>query len=671
MSDETKAKLVLEAEAKGFDAVQKTIENVIGAVDGTGGKSSMMTSLERTLQGITHSLSKLDEVVQRLSKSAKGIGDTSRKADGSGSRSEERPDPSFLRGVLQGIGVAQYMPGMTPLALAKQTAGVSLGRGVSSLGRGIFGSAFTGMSGLAQSLSALPGGGMASGMAHSAIAAVEDALELERARMGAASMFDLRGTSAAAASARARTAQLWGPDAAKAFATQQGIDAYSRTFSRQSLDLPVSEADRAAAERAAANPWGYGPRPTSRPLGVEDVERRASTAQGEATTSALAEFASRAQRAQDEAAAAARQRAMFGQDFQGLGVRYGLDEIALTGAAGQLLGARGGYLGQAQEGGGLRAALAAQGRFGVDYGTSGQLLRGMRTGALSGQGPEGDQLARLIGRARGMGLEGSEVSEYLSQIAAGIQQFAATGIPIATDAQEGIARKLIDTGMSNSVAAARASNLASSIQGRAQQGLPGSAVDFAALVHLGGYQGGGSESALSARARLARGEFAPGGMEQMTRLFAQQLGTGPQGRAYGVEMGYRQLGLQLNPDEAAALEAQSAGRTLSPEQQARIEAAQTRLRARFGSADELDAEAQQSIGGGTRRQAEIRNKRIATGQTSMQAVQDFETRAAGTTQAFSHLIDKLRVLNPLLDTLADGFGDMVRSVTGANVSGSH
>lgn len=644
--DEARTKLVLEAEARGFDRVQKIVEDVVGAVDGSGGKTSAMAALEKTLAGITTSLGKLDDVVSSLAKNAKVIGGATGGGSGGGTGTgsggntpTSKIEPNFLRGVLQGVGIAQYLPGATPQALARQAAGNLVGRAGAGVTRGVVGSAFSGISSIVGGMQSIPGAGLLTGPAQAGIAAAEEALELQRAQRDAAFALDLSAGRRAAAAARA----------------------------------PALAAPLESAAAVAAGLVGAGSGGGSNPLGLqlEGLTTRTGgadsiAAAGPAAGAIAAERNAARQEAIDATAspaAAARARALYGANLAGQGVRYGMDQTETTRFAAEVARGRGGFIGDMNESGGLRSALAAQ-ALGVDSGTSGSILRGTRTGALQGGANEGDALAQAFGRSVALGLQGSEVGENLQRMADGIQRFETTGIPLAPGSSDSIARGLIGSGMANGVAAGRASAFVGAVQSRAAEGLPGSAIDFSALVHLGGYGGGGTEEALAARARLTRGDFAEGGLDELTRTFAGQLNTGQYGRAYGVEQGFRRLGLSLGTDEAMALEARASGGPVSEEQLARIEEFTRRARRGPSSTSELEDMAEGAVGGGLQRSAGIRNTRLAAGQVALKSVQDFEARAARAAAAFSPVIDKLQVLNPLLDGLVDGLSEVVRITTG-------
>jgi len=392
------------------------------------------------------------------------------------------------------------------------------------------------------------------------------------------------------------------------------------------------------------------------------IEARAAQAGGEAGSAAMD--------AQDAAAASARFRALYGMsggDFAGLGVRYGMDQTELTRFASEVARSRGGTIGAMGAGGGTQAALAAS-VLGIDAGTSGRVLRGVEIGAMGG-GSEGDVLARTIGRAMALGLEGSEIAEDIARTAQGIEQFERTGLPIAEGARTDIARALIGTGMAAPVAAGRAAAFTSSIQSRAMQGLPTGATDFASLVKLGGYSGGGTEEAIEALFNMQRRGGTPEGMMELARTFA---GAGPTnsplGRAFGIQQGFLRQGMSLGPDEAQAFDLASRGEALPPALAAIRDKALERIIAhanKINTAADIDALASQGVGGGSQRQAGIRNTTLAAGMTAMSTVQDFEERTASATQSFAKLVDKLSLLNPLLDKFERVIERIIELATGS------
>jgi hypothetical protein len=648
--DEAKTKLVLEAETRGFDKVQQVVEDVVGVVDGSGTKPGALASLDRTLASITTSLGKLDEAVKSISKTADGMkrGGAGNGGQGTG---QQRVDPNFLRGVLQGLGVGQYLPGATTGALASQATGAMIGRGVRGVGGGIISSGFNGIGSLISGAASLPGGGLVAGPMQTAVGAVEQALALEQAQQGAAFALDLAGGSRAArragASAAARARELADPLAS-------------------------------AASIAAAITGSMEPDPTgllqlqglqTRTGGVADSLAAGGPAAESVASSRNEERQDTIQSAASRAASAARFRALYGMsggDFAGLGVRYGMDQTELTRFASEVARARGGTIGAMGEGGGTQAALAAS-VLGIDAGTSGRVLRGATIGAMPGAGSEGDALARTIGRAMALGLEGSEIAEDIARTAQGIEQFERTGLPIADESRTDIARALVTgTGMAAPVAAGRAAAFSSSVQSRAMQGLPTDALGFAELVKLGGYQGGGSDEAIDALFNMQRKGASADGLMDLARTFAGVMPGSEKQRAFSIQQGFTRRGMSLGADEAIAFERTLRGEELPPAEAARRDQALERMAHanKIVTAADIDGLASQGVGGGSQRQAGIRNTAIGAGMTAMSSVQDFEARAMKMAATFSQVIKKLEILNPGLDKMAGVVDNIVNAAMG-------
>lgn len=699
MTEEIKTKIVFEAEARGFDAVQKVIDGVTGDAQGSkrGGRSNSqeavasllgsnrsnpLAQLDRALASIASNATKLQTAIAAINTGAAAFRQTvgpMRQGGGGGGqgggsgppRRDERMDPGFLRGILQGLGVAQYLPGATTGALAAQAGGVLAGRTVAGVGGGVFHSAFSGIGALAQGISAIPGlGPVTAGLTMNSASAVEDALRLQEASLGARPYLNQRGASRAGRAAAAAVGRGMGPDQAEEFARSAGIDAFSQEFRSQQGNVdghPVDARRRveylrrstflqgAELERAIKQATGED--------NPEGVLSSATRAQQDAEVGARGDFSARRVRQMRAAAEAARGRALYGSD-EATGAHHGLNLIQTRQHITALTQARGGFFDPS--GGALQGALAAQTGFGINAQTSGALLRGARNGAMQGGSSEGDTIAQAIGHATAMSLEGSDIGTHLGRMATGIQRFESTGIPLASSATSAIARSLIHAGVAPSVAASRANAFTSAVQQRAYEGLPTNSVDFAALVRLGGYKGGGSEDALSARARMIRGDFAPGGLDALTRDFAGQLGSGPNGRSFGVEMGFRRLGLAMGPDVASALDTRSTGGRLSKAQEDAIAGWEARARKGPQNLEELEGEAGQAPGG-LQRRAGIGNKRIHGGEVAMSAVQDFEERAAKAAAAFSTVVDKLRILNPVLDGFEGALEHIIQLITGKPV----
>lgn len=686
--DEAKTKLVLEAETRGFDKVQKIVDDVVGTVEGSGTKAGALASLDKTLSSIAGSLAKLDDTVRSIVKSAGELDKRSKGTGGAGAGGAGAGgappvpllrDPNFVRGLLQGLGVGQYLPGATTGALAAQATGAMIGRGVRGVGGGIASSAFNGIGSLIQGLGSVPGGGLVAGPMNAAVAAVEQALALQQAQQGAAFALDLAGGSRAARGARAAVGPAAGVVASSA----------SSSYIANANAERIAELEKFIADGYAKAAIG-GPAYRDGTVFMREVEKaeetwRTLTEGGKAgdlyeraiearASQAGGEAGSATMNAQDAAAASARFRALYGMsggDFAGLGVRYGMDQTELTRFASEVARSRGGTIGAMGAGGGTQAALAAS-VLGIDAGTSGRVLRGVEIGAVGG-GSEGDVLARTIGRAMALGLEGSDIAEDIARTAQGIEQFERTGLPLAETTRTNIARALIDTGMAGPVAAGRGAAFTSSIQSRAMQGLPTSATDFAALVKLGGYTGGGTEEALEALFRMQRGEFTGDQVMDLASSYAGIIPSGPAGRAFGIQQGFKGY-MSMSADDAHAFDLVSRGETLPDARAAIRDRALERIdRAnKINTAAQIDAYASQGVGGGVQRQAGIRNTTLAAGMTAMSTVQDFEDRTARATRSFGKLVDKLELLNPVLDQFEGIISRVIDAATGsARMSGGN
>lgn len=618
MGNENKTKFVIEAEAKGFDGVQKIVDEIVGTVGSVGNKPSAFQHLDKALASIAGSLSKIDRLVNEIERGARhmggggagGAGGGGGGTGGSGGRHGHGGsgsgllDPGFLRGLLQGVGVAQYLPG-TSSAMQHQTAGNLTGRALAGAGRAATGSVFGGVQGFIEGISTIPYvGGVAAAAMSPAVQAAQDAMTLEQAKLDATPYFrgGLGGSTRSTAYEEVFTKSYDANVSPTARRTQELHNTFDDTLSR-AKPLYVE----------------------TTPDGFTVTDPAPFTSVGDSKAAAMAH--------------ATASRATLGYGLGSIGEAFGLSSNEAVRAATELSKASGG-----RYGGGLAAALGARNLYGVELSTSGSIMHGGRIGALSGSS-DTDVLTQAVGRARGLGLEGSDVQEDLSRMASAIQRFATEGIPIAGQSRNAIARQLIGSGMSAPVAAGRAQRFVESVQSRAIEGTPDSALDFAATTYLGGYGGGGAEDMFKALRNMRSGNFAEGGMDKLTKLFAAQIPTGPEGRTEGIFQGYRKLGLNLSSEEAEALRIQAEGGELSPE----LEAAAKAARSRFGGNEDLAGNGAALTPEAVRRKARIANKKTATGYDVLDTVQTFEERSADATKALIVMTTALGALNPLLD----------------------
>jgi hypothetical protein len=512
----------------------------------------------------------------------------------------------FAQGLLQGVtpGVGPFLqrgPGMR-----RQAIGMGVGRMARGLAGGAARAPFAGMQGIAQALSAMPGGGLLAGPMMLAAAQAGPALAYRGAMQQAMPFLGTGATREAAAGVRARLSP---------------------------------ERIRRLAERRATTEIGYEERYTTVGEGPTIYEERfAHTVDEQLRTAETKRL--EATRARRIGEVTADRRRFFGT-ITGAGA--GLAGMAKPEAmqfAAQI----------AQIGGGraidmpkdfFRTAFAARTLYGVGPEATGAFMQaGRRGGLVGGAGRGGEALAETIGQATAIGLEGSEINDFLSVIAGGIQDWKRTGIQINAGAITGIAR-----GVGAAVGAVRGMAIARGMQaaatGMSARG-PQTTLDLM-MMQAAGYRGGGAGEFEAAQIAIEKGLTSDQWNVILKRLIRQG-GGAETGRLYAATM-FRQAGITMPASEMAKLAQEGIGEVPGAPK-AKVTGA------------ELIERAPKALDPFLVRQAAITNKQLAAGQKMLTATQNTADSAANTAAVF---VEKL---GPTIDALTGKLNDLTMAVSG-------
>jgi hypothetical protein len=168
-----------------------------------------------------------------------------------------------------------------------------------------------------------------------------------------------------------------------------------------------------------------------------------------------------------------------------------------------------------------------------------------------------------------LGLEGSEINEYLQQIAAGINEWKVTGIPFNQGSLQDMADRLGALGMAGPRAMRVAGGLIQAARGVARGG-PQDVGQLMMLQTLGGLQPGRAsmDDIEDALIRLEKAQFGGEEMDKLIRSLFMAGGGGAEGRrvAYGL---LQRLGVQVSRAELRMLGGLQAGQ-LTPEMAAEM-----------------------------------------------------------------------------------------------------
>jgi hypothetical protein len=338
----------------------------------------------------------------------------------------------------------------------------------------------------------------------------------------------------------------------------------------------------------------------------------------------------------------------------------GIGQAEAAQRAAAIMQAGGGvYTGSRGQAGFMKQAMAAQTAFGGDSGTSGAFLQaGRRGGLVGGQGRSGASLRGALQDAMRLGLEGSEITEYLAQMAQGIQAWESTGIQLNKDSIRSMGMEMTGAGISG----VRAGKLAGGFQGYLQnigkKGLSGG-LDLLAMQSFGGFKGGGSDDYVKAIMQMEQG--IAGGVEGITSgspmgKFVQNLYQKSGGGLGGAKFVRGQLGkmqMDMSMSEAVGLMESLTGEELiSGEDRKRLmggvnvggeraRGAKGALAAgKIGTAGGLNSAAKDIInkrGANLRKAAGIENQSLAIGARMAPSILALEKSAGNVNSAFVSL----------------------------------
>lgn len=577
---------------------------------------------------------------------------------------------AFTQGFAQGAGVGEYMqrgPGMW-----RQAAGRMAGRALvgvpGGVGRGLAMTPFSGAGGMAQALQAVPFLGALAGPMQAALGFGQSAVAFQQQRLqmapflyGGAGARAIAGARAAGEKRADRTAAEHVEDVRlnamlgelpagrteevlKNYTKQKADERFKRDVQRgywrnAQGEVEIPDLARRTAEDMAIGEAG-GPEAARQRAEVVARQIEGMVAESDAKKGLGARRAAAGRRA------AGRARQKLGAPVTGAGLELGgLTAQESLQFAGTVSQRGGGGLAELQQTGLLRAGMAAQTAFGVGPEVTGAMLGATRRGGVVG-GAGGDQMASMIGDAMKLGLQGSEITDYLEQMAEGITQWQQTGIPLNPESIREVSGAF--AGMGLGITQGR--RVGAGVQARAAgiaTGGPQTAVDMLLMQSLGGFKGGGIEEFQAARKKMAGGEFGAEQIQDLMKTLTTATGGGAAGEA-ALQAVMGQLGVTATPQMAEQLLAAGRGGPMGPEQQAAIEQFRTEAAAGAAGAPKgaqgLEALAKdfvETMGPNLKRQASIQNQQLAIGEKLVPAMQSFEQATTTTAKSFAELAPQI------------------------------
>lgn len=658
------------------------------AMEGMKKGSDVFKQLHENLKNINAQYSRLSTMKGKLQElfGAKGPG-------GQPLTAQDMARGGFMQGLVQGgLNVnLQRGPGMW-----RQAAGMAIG----GMGRGFAGAPFGGVQGMQQGLAGIPGvGGFLAGQLGTVMGFGEQALELQRTRLGALPLFGGGGAGLQRIrQARAR-AQAGVKAPAGGFMSQEFIGAQAEQARRgaeartvvtpemqKEIDTNVQEALLGRGRyNAAESLKRFTGEPTEYAKGlVERVERDRALqnrdlrekftkvqedavyrskqrAEGEAAAAETRkmlsepEAAFKAARQQAGSAAAARERGRPFMDVRKAGQQLaGLSEDQAIQAISPMLQRAGGGIEAAKQQGMIPAAFAAQTVYGVGAETAGAFLgAGRRGGMVGAEGRSAEMMAETIGDALSLGLEGSELTEYMQQMANGFESWKQTGMPINPKSIQALSTTFAGAGLGGVRGAVMGQQFGGAAQRITQTGVQ-DAIDLMMLQEVGGYKGGGMESYMEAMKKMESlgrpGEEGGVGAEELTSMVRKlhKAGGGGASGTWTVREALGRKGIKMGVAEAEQFtQAALAPEGLGAEQMGRIAkfneeslAGQERGPSGAGGLVKQAQEMMTEYGGAIRRAAALQNEQAAVGSKMLPTLQNLQKSSLNINKAFQTLADE-------------------------------
>lgn len=724
---ETRTDLVVNARAKGFQQVQQQAGKLVdaatkAAANQAKGYSKMegstrayrkeIKALEKQLADLSkqqlstmkamQGMDKVSGVYKQLKENLKNLGIEASRTNQQIAVTKQAFGPSgymgqpltarqmarggFAQGMAQGgLGIPlQRGPGMW-----QQAAGMATGRVL----RAGIGAPFGGVQGLQQFLSSIPGiGGLASGQMANAMQFAAGSMGLQQTRLGALPLFGpgAGGLSRGIAGARQRgiagvsPGQFYAPGRTS-FASSAEITAGAQKAAAQTQTMGGQKELVASHEMSLMSAMGGGGT-MGGGMGMAAIARRAArqqikeqlprltkveadrvyqeaVAKGEAPEKAF-----RAAQASAGAGAAAAARSRPFAEVRRLGARLGgLSEQQAIDAMSPILQRGGGGIGEAQRQGMVKAGFAAQTAYGIGPEVSGAFLQaGRRGGVVGAEGRGGEAMVDAIGQGLSLGLEGSELQDYMAQMANDIASWKQTGLPINTKSIQQMSAAVAGTGLGGIRGAAIGQGLAQAGQRLAGAGVQDT-VDLLMLQTMGGFKGGGMEEYEKAQVRLEQMGGAGGWDEGIVKSLVGQLTSAGGGGASGrqvLQQAFGRKGIQMSKGETMAFEkAMLRPEEMTPEE--RKQAAAIRGQMGMGAAAApkgvggLTGQAEDvmgAYGSAIRKAADLQNQQNTVGAKMIPAMLALQTAALNVNTAFVNLAK-----NPI-EALSSGFESLTNGL---------
>lgn len=656
-------------QSKRYVDAQKDLSNLTKEIERSGAVARRVS--EQTARAKKQQLAEEERAIRRATRRAEQeMMRSVRQAHRQKEKDDAKRAGAFRQGLAQGglplpAPFLQRGPGM-----GRQLAGMAVGKAISGTVGGVAGAALTGIGGIQQALSGIPilGGAMA-GQLGAAASYTQQHIQLQRQRIGMASYLTSPGQLAKS-----------GEFNAARNAAQRERDALQSERDYTEAELTLAPIDTALNERMAGLGKDGRYADQLRRYGARHPGLQTQLAGGNLEKLRQKEKTLAAKLATQDAALAKKDAAISKMPkgapaapglggLQALGLSLlGVGKAEAEQSAAGIVQAGGGRLQEARQNDIIRTGFAAKTLYGVQEGTSGAFLKGARRGGLVGaQGDAGRAMTEAIQAGLRMGLETSEISDYLNSIAQGIQQFEQTGIPVAKDSIAGMGQAFAVGGAITGTRAMKmGTGLTNYAQTMGQRGIKGGG-DLLMLQMLGGYKGGGAKGLQDALINMEqmkgniKDKFVGNSAwevstEDATSDFLRKIiefSGGGAGGVMGLQKQLSRMGVTLSQGESRILGKRLMGEELDAMDQSVIDLESERRESGYGEALRIGAttrsgklvgmsgsaaKAVSRLGGSAKAQTAIQNRQLNIGRDMAPAVLSLERAATTTNEAFKDLI---------------------------------
>lgn len=688
----TQALAAVDAQVKKLEASFKTLTDkqleLVQALEDTADKGSpAYKGLQKDLANVQREATGVERTLNSVRRAYRNQEDEASKARRRRKREEDeerqRRRRSFTQGFLQGmIPQAAYLergPGMF-----RQAAGAAIGGRIRAGLGGISQIPFTGAAGLAQAIQALPGGGAFAAPMMTGMQYAQEALQFQQQRqqmlpfLAMGQQVGTRTVGETAQQQRKRIAGIVDQARLEAQAPKQEPTETFIPSGATQLGMMAAVGGIVAYQKAKGAFGGTVGQKLAERRAARDRAKKVEAAGGEAAYLRQQEQAEREADIQamitvEGGPARQRKRAVTLQDYiqrQGVGMGFALPQAM------QLMG------GITQAGGGVgrelvtqglgQAGMAAQRLYGIGPEVTGAFLQAGRAGgAVGAEGRGGAAMVEAIAGGMSLGLEGSELTNWMSQMAQDIRSWQQTGIPINTGSVNALGASFAKWGLGG----VRGGEAARGISARARQLStrgPQGAEELILLQELGGLTGTGVEAFEEAQLKLERGEFSPEELQRAMGRFLRVGGGGAGGRQV-FRRAMKRFNVQFGIEETRLLQKQIEGGKLNPEEEAKVKDINEKIsqvaKQAPGDIEVMGARARDRTAPALERQARQMNQQLGAGNQMLPIMQDLNavTRNVVTgfnelakaplkdlTGSFKDLSDKVPELGRRLDAMIRG-----------------